>query len=79
MSDELALMGASVLAQSFEFAVKKDQLLGSSEGTLVFGLQSVEYLTADLNDARQWAYDDIKQIQVLSATRITIKTYEDQG
>ena len=79
MTTMLALMGAPVLAQSFEFAVKKDQLFGSSEGTLVFGLESVEYRTADLNDARQWAYDDIKQLQVLSATRITIKTYEDQG
>jgi hypothetical protein len=75
----LALTAAAAFAQSFEFVVKKDQFLGASNGTLVFGLQSVEYRTTDLNDARQWAHDDIKQIQVLSPTRITIKTYEDQG
>jgi hypothetical protein len=75
----LALTGAPVFAQSFEFAVKKDHFFGASNGTLVFDPASVEYRTADTHDARQWTFDDIKQIQILSPTRITIKTYEDQG
>jgi hypothetical protein len=79
MATMLALTVAPAFAQSFEFVVKKDQVFGASEGTLVFGVESVEYRTDETDDARQWAYDDIKQIQVLSPTRITIKTYEDQG
>lgn len=75
----LSFMGAPALAQSFEFVVKKDQFFGASNGTLAFGVEGVEYRTTDANDARLWAYDDVKQIQVLSPTRITIKTYEDQG
>ena len=75
----LACTGAPGLAQSFEFDVKKDQFFGASDGTLVFDVERVEYRTADTTDARLWAYDDIKQILILSPTRITIKTYEDQG
>ena len=79
MTTMLALTAAPAFTQSFEFVVKKDQFFGASNGTLVFGAESVEYRTADTNDARLWAYNDIKQIQILSPTRITIKTYEDQG
>lgn len=75
----LAVTGTSALAQPFELSVKKDQFFGASEGTLVFGAEGVAYDTVDADDARQWAYDDLKQVQILSPTRITIKTYEDQG
>lgn len=75
----LTLTGAPVLAQPFELVVKKDQFFGSSEGTLVFGAEDVVYETDDANDARRWAYDDIKQIQIRSPTRVRVRTYEDQG
>jgi len=65
--------------QPLEFAVKKPHLIGASHGTLVFSDQGVEYKTTDGKDARRWSYEQIKQIQVLSPTRVAIRTYEDQG
>ncbi len=69
----------SALAQPFEFAVEKDQLFGSSSGTLAFDVETVAYSTDEEDDARVWTYRDIKQVQLLSPTTVTIKTYEDQG
>ena len=66
-------------SQTLELAVKKPHIVGASHGTLVFSDQGVEYRTADKKDARRWIYEDIKQVQVLSPTRITVRTYEDQG
>lgn len=63
----------------FELTVKKDQFIGSSRGTLRFTEDGVQYDTAERKDARTWAYDAIKQLQVLSPTRIAVLTYEDQG
>ena len=63
----------------FELTVKKDQFIGSSRGTLRFTEDGVQYDTTEKKDARTWAYGDIKQLQVLSPTRIAVLTYEDQG
>ena len=63
----------------FELTVTKDQLIGSSRGTLRFTEEGVQYDTTEKKDARTWAYGDIKQLQVLSPTRIAVLTYEDQG
>lgn len=75
----LAVWPAAAVAQPFELAVKKDQFFGSSRGTLTFSADGIEYRTDDRDDARQWTFEDIKQVQVLSPTAIHIKTYEDQG
>ena len=71
--------GAEGSGPPFELAVKKDHLFGSSRGTLVFAADGAEYRTPDKDDARRWAYEDIKQVQVLSPTRVAILTYEDRG
>jgi hypothetical protein len=63
----------------FELTVKKDQSIGASRGTLRFTEEGVQYDTTETKDARTWAYGDIKQLQVLSPTRIAVLTYEDQG
>ncbi len=63
----------------FELTVTKDQLIGSSRGTLRFTEEGVQYDTTKKKDARTWVYDDIKQLQVLSPTRLAVLTYEDQG
>lgn len=70
---------AAAAGPPFELSVKKDHVLGASRGTLVVGQDGIEYRTTDKDDVRSWLYDDIKQIQILSPTRITILTYEDQG
>jgi hypothetical protein len=78
----LALVGvgpAWAASPALEFSVKKPHLVGGSHGTLVFDDQGVEYQTTDKADARRWTYDQIKQVQVLSPTRIAVRTYEDQG
>ena len=63
----------------FELAVKKDELIGSSRGTLRFTEDGVQYDTTEKKDARTWVYGDIKQLQVLSSARIAVLTYEDQA
>jgi hypothetical protein len=70
---------AAAAGPPFELSVKKNQFFGSSKGALVFGQDGVEYRTTDKDDARVWLYDDVKQIQILSSTRIAVLTYEDQG
>ena len=70
---------AEAAGPPFELSVKKDHVWGASRGTLVVGQDRVEYRTTDKDDARAWSYEDIKQLQILSPTRITVLTYEDQG
>lgn len=67
------------VAQPFELSVRHDRAFGSSEGTLVFTAQGVDYQAADGDDARQWRYEDLKQVRVLSPTRLALATYEAQG
>ena len=73
------LTATAAVAQPFELTVKKDRFFGTSDGTLVFTRQGVDYQTADVEEARRWVYDDIKQILILSSTHVVIATYEDQG
>lgn len=70
---------AAAAGPPFELSVKKDQFFGSSKGTLLFTQDGIEYRTTDRDDARRWTYEDIKQLQILSPTRIAVLTYEDQG
>lgn len=74
--------GASAAAAAgppFELSVKRDRLVGGSRGTLVFAMDRIEYRTTDTDDARRWAYDQVNQLQILSPTRIVVRTYEDRG
>jgi len=63
----------------FELGVERSERFGGSSGTLIFSADALEYLTTDRDDARRWTYDDVKQLQVLSPTRISVRTYEDRG
>jgi hypothetical protein len=78
-----ALLFTSVPARAagppFELSVKKDEFIGSSRGTLRFTEDGVQYDTTEKKNARTWVYGDIKQLQVLSPTRIAVLTYEEQG
>jgi hypothetical protein len=70
---------AAAAGPPFELSVKRDRLFGGSSGTLVFTADGIEYRTTKEDDARQWTYDEVKQVQILSPTRIAVLTYEDQG
>ena len=63
----------------FELSVERDRLVGGNKGMLVFTTDGVEYQTLKKDDTRRWVYDDIKQLQILSPTRIAVLTYEDRG
>ena len=76
------VFGFASLAEAdppFALSVKRDGLLGGSKGTLLFEWDRIEYRTTDTDDASRWAHDQIKQLQILSPTRIAVLTYEDQG
>jgi hypothetical protein len=64
---------------ALEVPVKKVHLFGASHGALVVSEQGVEYRTSDKKDARRWSFEQIKQIQVLSPTRIAVRTYTDRS
>ena len=70
---------AAAAGPPFELSMKRDRLVGGSRGTLVFAMDRIEYRTTDTDDARRWAYDQVNQLQILSPTRIVVRTYEDRG
>lgn len=74
-----AAAAAATGAPPFELSVKRDRLVGGSRGALVFTAEAVEYRTTSKKDARRWEYEDVKQVQILSPTRVVIRTFEDQG
>jgi len=70
---------AAAAGPPFELTVEKDQSFGSSKGTLVIDVQGIEFRATDKDDTRKWSYIDIRQVQILTPTRIDVLTYEDQG
>ena len=75
----LLFAAAPAAAQPFELSVRKDRVFGASQGSLVFASDSVMFQTPDSKEAREWVYDDIKQVQILSSTHVRLATYEDRG
>lgn len=75
----LGYTSAAAAGSPFVLSVKRDRFIGGSKGTLVFALDRIEYRTTEKGDARRWAYDQVKQLQILSPTRIKLLTYEDRG
>lgn len=72
-------VAAAAAGPPFQLSVKRDRVFGGSTGTLVFTSDGVDYQTTKNGDVRRWTYDDIKQLQILSPTRIAVLTYEDRG
>ena len=70
---------AAAAGPPFQLSVKQDRVFGGTTGTLVFTADGVEFRTPKSGDARRWTYDDVKQLQILSPTRIAVLTYEDRG
>lgn len=78
----LAVTAAAALAADgppFELAVRLDRTFGSTPGTLTFGADRVEFEATGGNQVRSWRYEDLQQIQVRTARRIDLLTWEDQG
>ena len=64
-------------AQEFRYQVRRDKLVGHAEGELIISAERVEYRAKKEKDGRMWAYKEIKLFEVLSPTRLRIRTYED--
>lgn len=63
----------------YALSVKRSHVIGSSSGTLRITADGIEYETAAKDEARRWAYAEIKQLQMPTSTRVVVLTYEDQG
>lgn len=70
---------AAAAQPPFELAVRQDRFLGSTAGTLLIGDDGIEFRTRDRSKARQWDYEALKQVRIVSPTRVTLETYEDRG
>ena len=64
-------------AQEFRYQVSRDKLVGSAKGELIIRGEGVEYRAEKETDGRAWAYWEIKLLEILSPTRVRIRTYED--
>jgi len=74
----VALTGGAQ-AESFDFRVKHDHSLGSCEGKLVASDKEIRYEATNGNHSRTWAYIDIQKLDVVSPTRLALKTFESQS
>jgi hypothetical protein len=73
----LALTGMAQ-AESFEFRVKHDHTLGSCEGKLIANDREIQYKAADGKHSDTWAYIDIQKLDVVSSTRLVLKTFQSE-
>ncbi len=63
----------------YALSVKRSHTIGSSSGTLRVTADGIEYDTTAKDEARRWAYAEIKQLQIPTSKRVVVLTYEDQG
>lgn len=76
----LTLAGpAGVSGPPFELAVRQDHFFGSTRGTLVVGPGGIEFKTTNPKESHRWEYRALRQVRVLSTTRIVVDTYEEPG
>ena len=74
-----ASWAAALDGPPYSLSVKRSHVIGSSSGTLRITAEGIEYDTTAKDEARRWAYAEIKQLQIQSAKRVVLLTYEDQG
>jgi len=74
-----ALMPATYSwGQEFEFSVRHRHIFKDCQGTLKITGDGVEYKTAYAQDARKWRFEEIRTLEIKSAARISVISYEDQ-
>lgn len=66
-------------ADSFEVRVKHDHFWKSCEGRLLANQQEIRYEAADGKHSRSWSYIDIQKVDLISPTRIEIKTFRSSS
>jgi hypothetical protein len=73
----ISLLGGAADARELTFKVRQDKLVGGRDGQLTIGEERIEYRSSDGEHGGSWAYRDVRQIELLSPTRVRIITYED--
>ena len=66
----------TVCAESFEYRVKHDHALGTCQGKLILSDQEIRYEASDGKHSRSWPYIDIQKVDVVSPTRLNLRTFE---
>jgi len=74
----ITLLGTPAAAGDLSYKVRQHKLVGGRDGTLTFTEELVEYRSSDGKHGGSWAYRDVRQIELLSPTRVRIVTYEDK-
>ena len=63
-------------ADSFEYRVKHDHVLGSCQGKLTSSDGEIWFEASDGKHSQTWSYIDIEKLDVVSPTRLTLKTFK---
>jgi hypothetical protein len=74
----LALLAGAAEAGDLTFKVRQDKLVGGREGHLTISEERIEYRSEDGKHGGSWAYQDIRQVEIVSPTRVRIITYDDR-
>lgn len=73
----LPLLTSMTFGKDYLFKVKHHHVKGSCRGDLVFTDTGIRYQTTHTKDQREWAFEDIRQIQFVSEKQINLLSYED--
>jgi len=65
-------------AQDFSFAVRHHHAFKDCKGTLKISRGGLEFQASERKDVRKWKFDEIRMIEILSPTAISLVSYEDQ-
>lgn len=66
--------GAVGQPQAFEIAARHKHFVGGSDGTLVINKDGIEFRGVP-HESYQWRYLELRKIQILSPTRLTVDTF----
>jgi len=68
--------GRLLQADSLEYRVKHDHALGSCHGRLIVNDQEIRYEASNGKHSQSWPYIDIQKLDVVSPTRLALKTFK---
>jgi len=65
-------------AEEFAYSVKHHHALKDCRGVLKINSDGIMYMARKGKDIRKWTFEDIRTLEIVSPTKISIVTYEDQ-
>jgi hypothetical protein len=65
-------------AQDFQYSVQHHHTLRDCRGVLKINTEGVSFTAAKGKDSRRWTFESIRVLEVQSASKISIRSYEDQ-